>query len=127
MVSFLRRLLGKGPRGPGPIGRESEFTVSFDREKIVCIHPGGEEESIRWDDLGAVMIETNDSGPWGCDVCWHLIDRAGKRGCIIPQGATGEDGLLQRLQQLPEFDNEQVIEAMSSMKNCLFKCWTVST
>ena len=40
----------------------------------------------------------------------------------MPQSADGADALLARLQQLPGFNNEAVIEAMSSADRT-FVCW----
>ena len=42
---------------------------------------------------------------------------------VIPQGAAGEEGLLDRLQKLEGFDNNAVIEAMSATENERFVCW----
>jgi hypothetical protein len=44
-------------------------------------------------------------------------------GCAVPQGATGDRLLLERLQALPGFDNNAVIEAMSSTSRRRFLCW----
>jgi hypothetical protein len=44
-------------------------------------------------------------------------------GCVIPQGATGHKRLLERLQELPGFDNEAVIRAMASTSNDTFVAW----
>ncbi len=87
------------------------------------MHPDGHEGALRWDDLGVVAIETNDSGPLGCDVWWVLVSFRGDSGCVIPQGATGEDQLLSRLQELPGFDNEALVSAMSSVENERCVCW----
>ena len=102
---------------------EARFVVRVDEQRVVCRRPSGEEEMVRWEELEAVIIETNDSGPWGADVWWVLIGRGGSSGCAIPQGATGEDALLAALQELEGFDNERVIEAMSSTDNRRFECW----
>jgi hypothetical protein len=55
------------------------------------------------------------------DVFWLLHGTDG--GCAIPQGATGEKELLERLQALPGFDNAKVIEAMGSSSDRRFLCW----
>ena len=73
--------------------------------------------------LDAVVVETNDTGPWDADVLWLLFGAGGSSGCVIPQGATGERELLGRLQSLPGFDNERLIAAMSCTDNQQFVCW----
>ena len=100
---------------------EAAFGITLTDERIACCRPDGKVEAVAWDDLQGVLIETNDEGPIGTDVYWIL---AGKHsGCVIPQGATGEDALLARLQALPGFDNDAVIAAMSSTENQRFVCW----
>ena len=100
---------------------EAAFVVKLTDEGVKCHRPDGKIESVTWDDLQGVLIETNDQGPIGTDVYWIL---AGKRsGCVIPQGATGEDALLGRLQALPGFDNQALIDAMRSTENQRFVCW----
>lgn len=106
-----------------PLYPESRYTVVVEGTGVTCRHPSGKEESVTWASLDAVVIETNDSGPWGTDVLWLLVSHSGPGGCVIPQGATGEEALLAALQKLPGFDNGQVIAAMSSTDNHAFVCW----
>ena len=47
--------------------------------------PDGSTESVRWDDLQRVAIQTTDQGPWFEDVWWVLVGAEG--GCLVPQGA----------------------------------------
>jgi hypothetical protein len=103
---------------------ESRYVVTVDEKEVRCRRPSGETESVTWDDLDGVIVETNDTGPWGADVWWLLFGVNGASGCVIPQGATGEQALLSKLQSLPGFDNEQLIAAMSCTDNQKFLCWT---
>lgn len=105
---------------------ESRFEVTLDDEKVTCRRPDGNDETVRWDELAAVVIETNDSGPLGMDVWWLLVPRDSESGCVVPQGARGEDRLLSRLQELSGFDNEALIAAMSCTDNQRFVCWKAS-
>ena len=104
---------------------ESRFVVAFDDKAVTCRRPDGGVESVAWSDLRAVVIETNSLGPLACDLYWLLLGEEG--GCVIPQGATGGDRLLNRLQQLPGFDNEKVIEAMCCTEESRFVCWTLDS
>ena len=122
MFGFLRHLFTM-PADSQRLQPESHVVVVCDDDAIVCRRANGDEEKVRWDDLRAVLVETNDTGPWGTDVFWMLVGRDAKSGCVVPQGASGEDELLARLQKLPGFDNEALIAAMSSTDNQRFLCW----
>lgn len=123
MLEFFRRIFGNAKSKESRLIPESKFEVTFDDEKVTCRRPDGSEDSVSWDELGEVLIETNDSGPLGMDVWWLLVTRDSQLGCAVPLGARGEDRLLSRLQELPEFDNEKIIAAMSCMDNQRFHCW----
>jgi hypothetical protein len=96
-------------------------TVSFDDEIVTCRRSRGVEECVRWSDLRQVSIETTDAGPAADDVFWVLQD--GGAACVIPSESVGMPLLLERLQQLPNFDNEAVIRAMGCTENQQFVCW----
>lgn len=76
---------------------------------------------VEWDELRAVSIETNDTGPWLTDFYWVLELK--KREVCIPQGAEGEDQMIEALLALPSFDHDAYGAAMSSTSNRRFKCW----
>jgi len=89
--------------------------------EVVCERPDGTVERVGWDDLQKVEVVTTGDGPFAPDVFWVLHGRNG--ACAIPQGATGDRHLLERLQMLPGFDNDAVIAAMSSTSARRFLCW----
>jgi hypothetical protein len=100
---------------------ENAFGIEVDDTQIVCHRPGGIIDRIPWSELQAVLIETNSLGPFATDVFWVLVGR--DTGHVIPSGIPGEDAMLERLQQLPGFDNETLIEAMSCTEEQTFLCW----
>jgi hypothetical protein len=100
---------------------ESNWVVTLSDEEISCTRPNGKVESLKWNDLKLVTIETTDEGPFVADVFWCLAGETS--GCVVPLGATGEEAMLERLQALPGFDNEQLIEAMASTSNQRFLLW----
>jgi hypothetical protein len=84
---------------------EEQFVVEVTAaDEIICRAPGHPEQRIRMADLGAVYVETNDSGPWGADVWWLLNDKRGQTKVAFPQMATGEYAALERLSLLPGFE-----------------------
>jgi hypothetical protein len=99
-------------------------SVQFDDESISVIRQDDHRESVRWSDLSEVWIKTTNEGPFLEDVFYILIGKDQQSGCVVPQGAAGESELFGALQTcLPGFDNEKVIEAMSSTGNQSFLVW----
>lgn len=103
---------------------EAAFVVGISEGEIVNQRPEGKIERVKLSDLKAVIIETNDSGPWGADLWWILVGTEDS-GCVFPGGATGEKEVLEEVQKLPGFDNKVFIEAMTSTSNQRFLCWTL--
>lgn len=78
-------------------------------------------ESVTWSDLALVEIRTTSDGPFAEDVFWVLHGRTGA-GVVVPSSAAPDD-LLPRLQALPGFNNEALIESMNSTTEATFECW----
>lgn len=106
---------------PGSLKPESDYIVRITDSHIRSTQPDGTEEEIMWDELSRFDIETNSLGPFAPDVFWIL--HGDGRCCVIPQGATGNGALLERLQQLPGFDNKKFIDAMASTSEATFEIW----
>jgi hypothetical protein len=124
MFGFLKRSHSTPPSSAARLMPESKFAVTVDEQEIRCRRPDGRAESVRFDELRVIIIETNDTGPLGTDVWWILAgDAENRSGCVVPGGATGEREMLEALQRLPGFDNRALIDAMSSMENRRFLCW----
>lgn len=100
---------------------ESLYIVQVSDTGVSCRDPDGASESVEWGDLKQVEIVTTDHGPFLPDVFWVL--RGSEVVCVVPQGASGDKELMERLQQLPGFRYEAVIDAMSSTENRRFLCW----
>lgn len=106
---------------PAKLDPESLHVVRLTDSAVIHERPGGEVEQVEWSDLNKVEVLTTDEGPFAPDVFWVL--HGSKTGCVIPQGTTGDAELLKRLQALPGFRNEAVIDAMSSTSNRRILCW----
>lgn len=100
---------------------ESRFVVRLSDSEVICERPDGKVERLGWADLQKVEVVTTGQGPFDPDVFWVLHGTDG--GCAVPQGATGDSELLERLQALPGFDNGAFIEAMSCTSDRRFLCW----
>lgn len=102
---------------------KSEFSIETTDSLVRVTHPDGTIEAVSWDDLTGFDIETNALGPLAPDVFWVL--RSSERASRIPQGASGDDHLLERLQQFPGFDSEAFIAAMASTAEATFEVWRI--
>jgi hypothetical protein len=124
MIEFLKKLISKDKDKGKELHPEEAVVVIIDDEKILCKKPNANDESITWSKLDAVLIETTDEGPVATDVFWLLLTKDMSSGCIIPQGAKGENELLAVMQsRLTNFNNELLIEAMGSTDNKRFLLW----
>lgn len=126
LFSFLFRVPSQKPipeRCPQRPQPEASFVVHVSETDICCTHPDGRVERVAWDDLQAVIVQTTADGPALSDVFWILAGTSEASGCVIPQGATGETAMLERLQKLPGLDNETLILSMSSTEDQKFLCW----
>ncbi|MCS7166545.1 MAG: hypothetical protein RMI91_13330 [Gemmatales bacterium] len=104
-----------------PARPTNRFFVELSDSGVSVIFSDGTSRSVAWDDLQRVEIVTTDQGPFLPDVFFVLYGSATK--CIVPQGIEGDTQLLERLQRLPGFRNEAVIEAMCCPTNRRFLCW----
>lgn len=95
--------------------------VWFDEDRVWSRWPDKELQSAAWRELIGVAVETTDEGPFAADVWWHLATKDGV--VTYPSDATGAGKLLKRLQKIPSFNNERLIQAMSSTSNQMFVLW----
>jgi len=107
------------PRAP----REAAWVVTIEDDEIRVADPEGQLRGIAKAALAAVLIETNDSGPWGSDFWWLLLAADKSLGCAFPQGATGEKAAMEWLMALPGFDHAAMITASGSTSNAFFTVW----
>jgi hypothetical protein len=96
-------------------------SVEVNEKYVIHTRSNGQVEIVTWDEMRAVMIETTADGPFETDVFWILVGK--DNGCVIPTGTNGEEKLLDRLQKLPGFDNQAMIDAMCCTENKRFLCW----
>jgi hypothetical protein len=95
--------------------------VSVTDHEVILSDSGEVVATIRWEDVREVRIRTTSDGPFVDDVFFIVRDAAGQ--VSIPQSAM-PPGLVERLQALPGFDNEAMIQAMTSMRDAEFVCYS---
>ena len=99
----------------------SSLRIVIDDQGTRCEYPDGNVEAVRWDEMRKVAIITTDEGPFVEDVYFALFGTNG--GCAVPSSAPESQALLERLQQLPGFNNQAVTDAMCCADNQEFVCW----
>lgn len=101
--------------------------VEFDDDGIIRHHPDGSTESIRWNEIDTITIITTNQGPREEDAYWVFENTDNTQGCMVSNGAKGFPDLLDRMQSLPGFRDEMVIEAMGTTSNKRFVAWQRNT
>jgi hypothetical protein len=109
------------PAGGGRPVYPRAVTVAVGERGVCCTWPDGKREAVGWEDLSAVEVVTTAAGPFVGGACWVL--RGSRGSCRVPHEADGRNALLERLQQLPGFDDSAVTSAMSSTASACFSCW----
>ena len=102
---------------------EARWTVACSDETIRVTDATGDSRSVAIAQIAAVIVETNDSGPWGADLWWLAFDSDGAVALGWPQGATDETAAIDRLMALPGFDMVEMTLAMASTDNAAFTLW----
>lgn len=120
-IDKMFSVIGWERKQSGSLKPESETIVETTDSCIRATRPNGMVEEVSWNELTGFDIETNSLGPFEPDVYWILHGEV--RGCVIPQGATGDGELLARLMKLPRFDNQAFMEAMASTSEATFPIW----
>lgn len=99
----------------------AKWIVTVSELELSCMRPNGAVESLAWNDLEVLAIETTDEGPFVADVFWNFQGKTSR--LVVPLGATGDEAMLTRVQSLPGFDNEMLVKAMTSTSNERFILW----
>lgn len=100
---------------------EDEVRLEVTETEVAVIGADGRRHAVALATLESVVLETNDSGPWGADVWTVLVGPDG--ACPVPQGARGEEALWPLFRSLPGFDFSAVSEAMCCTENRRFVAW----
>lgn len=106
-----------------PLTPEGKWVVECGGDALRATDVKQTTMQVAKSDLTGVIIETNDSGPWGADVWWLLFGPDDQVAVAYPQGATGEDAMLSYLMSLPGFDHAKMADAMGSTENAAFPVW----
>ncbi len=81
------------------------------------------QESVAWQDLSKIEIETTDEGPFAEDFFYMLYDKNGD-GVVVGNRLAVAYNLLGELKQrLPDIDHKTVMDASGCTENRSFLIW----
>ena len=124
IANLLRRFRGWRQRRDQRLYPECQTRVTFDDLEVACSSPDGTLRKVAWSELSEVRVWTTSEGPFLPDVFWVLHAGGPKARIIYPQGAVGEQALLEAMQtRLDGFDNEALLRAMASTDDAVFLVW----
>jgi len=98
---------------------ESLYVVSLNGDTIHVKNPDASTQSMALSGVRRILVETNDSGPWGIDAWWVLEGQSTGDALYFPLGATGDGDFLNYAVKLPGFE----LRGMNSASNARFECW----
>ncbi len=98
---------------------EERFEVCTTDRTIIVRHDSGRMTAACLDDVSAIYAETNDSGPWGIDLWFVMLDANGRQVCYFPLGATNQQAAFDKFEQLPGF----VMNGMNCTTDGWHPCW----
>ncbi len=101
--------------------------VIFDDQGVQRFQRGKVIESIRWEAVAEIRIDTTDAGPFDEDVFWFFVGKEKDSGVLIRAGADGVAELFEHLQRFPGFDHRQVAVAMGCVENARFTVWSADS
>lgn len=89
----------------------------------IAMDVGGETRRIAWSQVQRVHIESVAGGLNADEVLWVLTPERGATPMRVPQTAPGADLMIARLQQLPGFRYEPMIQSMITTDATQFLVW----
>lgn len=101
---------------------EALVKVTDHGDFVSALYPNGVSRTLSWSELVRIEIQTNNLGPYGADFWWVLV---GSRDvCEYPQGATGEEALVDKLRSFPGFADDAFAAAIRCTSNAEFVVWS---
>ncbi len=107
-------------RSVPPVARGTRVLVD---DAGVAVDAGGPPQRVAWDDIARVHIESVEGGLDTDAVTWVLAPASGGAPLRVAQTAVGADPMIARLQQLPGFRYEPMIQSMITTDATHFLVW----
>lgn len=115
MLNWLREKLSKRTH----IQLE-DWSVQFVADKLVINGGLGATHSVEIAAIRKVVVQTDDSGPWGPDFLYFLFADQSDPVGVFPLEAQGASDLVAWLERQPGFNTQQFGQAVGSTKVAQF-------
>lgn len=115
MWAWLRRLVQPRP---------SLWTVHVTDSAIITADGLGTVRELPLKDFRAVVVATDDSGPWGDDVMYLLFGKGPEVHSLFPLEAQGCQAFVDWLSGRPGYDDRALARAMASTAVARFVIWS---
>ena len=90
------------------------WSVGIDGECIVTSDGLGTAKTLPISELRKVVVQTDDSGPWGADVLYFLFDGDTEPAAVFPLEAQGCQNFVAWLSTLTGYNDRELARAMGS-------------
>lgn len=97
-------------------------SIDFDGVGVIRRRSDGVIEYVEWDNLEEVGVRTTGTGPYFEDF-FLLLHGKDNSGCVLPLQEAIDTGIVEKLQSLPGFDNEKLMQASLDLHESYYICW----
>jgi hypothetical protein len=98
-------------RNASPLAR---WSVAIEEGSIVTSDGSDTTNKLAIPELRKVVVQTDDSGPWGADVLYFLFTGGTQPAAVFPLEAQGCQNFVEWLSTLPGYDDRELARAMGS-------------
>lgn len=92
----------------------AKWSVGIEDDCIVTSDGSETFKRLPVADLQKVVVQTDDSGPWGADVLYFLFDGDTEPAAVFPLEAQGCQNFVRWLSTLPGSNDREHVRAMGS-------------
>jgi hypothetical protein len=109
MLGWLRGRIREW--GSSPLAK---WSVRFEGDEIATSDGSGTTHRLNVGELRRVVVQTDDSGPWGADVLYFLFTEDSRPAGVFPIEAQGCQEFVNWLSTLRGYRDRELARAMAS-------------
>jgi hypothetical protein len=99
-----------------------DWSVSLSSNEIITIDFQLKKNKVKIVDVETVEIEVDETRPWGCEFWWRIV--GGGNVILIPNGAAGEDGLIEEIKSWGGFNEKEFELVTQATGNESYLIWS---